>query len=146
MKRTLAVALALVAVALLAACAAQAPRPAGPQPAEIVPRADNLGMNLTIDRIDERIVNVPEAHILEIEPGPRRVGVKIEYNPVSGSALIFGIGAFGAVAGALGAREGHMEVEFTAEPGRRYHLNGDVEDGAFKIWVVDDETKDIVSF
>ena len=136
----------VAALVTTAACATRAPRPQGPSPAEIVPRADNIGMNLTIDRLDGRIVNVPEATMLEIPPGPRRLGVKVEYKPTSAGALVWGLGVIATLAREAGAEAAHLEVEFTAEPGRRYHLNGDMEDGEPRIWVVDDQTKEIVSF
>lgn len=133
-------------VIVLGACVSQEPRPGGPRPAEIVPRADDIGLDLTIDRIDDRIVNVPEAAMIELEPGPRRLGVKAQYKPTSPGALVFGLGVISAIVRETGASVSHQEVYFTAEPGRRYHLNGDMEDGKLELWVVDEQTQTIVSF
>ncbi len=46
--------------------------------AEIVPRADDLSLRLSIENIDGKVVNVPEAHIRKIPPGDHYLGIKIE--------------------------------------------------------------------
>lgn len=138
--------LALGALFALGACVTQEPRPDGPLPAEIVPRADNIGMNLRIDRVDGRIVNVPEATLFEIEPGPHLLRVQVEYKPTSAGALIWGLSELAVLVREVGAEEATLEVQFTADPGKRYHLNGDVEDGKPTIWIVDDQTDEVVSF
>lgn len=137
---------AMGAVLALGACVTQEARRDGPPPAEIVPRADDIGMNLRIDRIDDRIVNVPEATLLEIEPGPHRVRVQVEYKPTTAGALVWGLSELAVLVRETGATEATLEVEFTAEPGKRYLVNGDMEDDKPTIWVVDDQTDEIVSF
>ncbi|TDJ20684.1 MAG: hypothetical protein E2O65_01610 [Gammaproteobacteria bacterium] len=104
--------------------------------AEIVPRADDVSLNLTIENIDGKVVNVPEAHIRKITPGDHYLGVKIDVRSVSGGSLISGLGVFSAFSGALSDTPPiHDGVSFTAQPGIRYLLNGAMVDGKPKIWV-----------
>jgi hypothetical protein len=104
--------------------------------AEIVPRADDVSMNLTIENIDGKVVNVPEAHVREIPPGDHYLGVKIELRSVSGGSLLSGLGVFSAISGAVDDRPPvHDGVSFTAEPGKRYLLTGAMVDGKPKVWV-----------
>jgi hypothetical protein len=126
--------IAWLAVALLAAGGGAAS--AGEEMAEIVPRADDVSLNLTIENIDGKVVNVPEAHIRKITPGDHYLGVKIEVRSVSGGSLISGLGVFSAFSGALSDTPSiHDGVSFTAQPGIRYLLNGAMVDGKPKIWV-----------
>jgi len=109
---------------------------AGEEMAEVVPRADDISMNLTIENIDGKIVNVPEAHIRQISPGDHYLGIKIELGSASGGALITGLGIFSAISGAVNEKPPmHEGVSFTALPGRRYLVNGAMVDGKPKIWV-----------
>jgi hypothetical protein len=130
--------LALLAAALLAVAAG----PVGladqqsDQMAEIVPRADDISMNLTIENIDGKVVNVPETQIRAIPPGDHYLGVKIELRAVSGGSLLSGLGVFSAVSGAVDDKPPvHDGISFTAEPGKRYLLTGAMVDGKPKIWV-----------
>ncbi len=126
--------IAWLAVALLAAGGGAAS--AGEEMAEIVPRADDVSLNLTIENIDGTVVNVPEAHIRKITPGDHYLGVKIEVRSVSGGSLISGLGVFSAFSGAISDTPSiHDGVLFTAQPGIRYLLNGAMVDGKPKIWV-----------
>jgi hypothetical protein len=126
--------IAWLAVALLAAGGGAAS--AGEEMAEIVPRADDVSLNLTIENIDGKVVNVPEAHIRKITPGDHYLGVKIEVRSVSGGSLISGLGVFSAFSGAISDTPSiHDGVSFTAQPGIRYLLNGAMVDGKPKIWV-----------
>ncbi|NIP81820.1 MAG: hypothetical protein GWM90_22410 [Gemmatimonadetes bacterium] len=123
----------ILSAALLVA--AGAPVTAG-EMAEIVPRADDISLNLTIENIDGKPVNVPETVIRQIPPGDHYLGVKIEFRSVSGGSLITGLGAFSAISGAVSDKPAvHEGVSFTAEPGKRYLLNGAMEDGKPKLWV-----------
>jgi hypothetical protein len=123
---------AWLALAALAAGSAWA----GEEMAEVVPRADDISMNLTIENIDGKIVNVPEAHIRQISPGDHYLGIKIELGSASGGALITGLGTFSAISGAVNEKPPmHEGVSFTALPGRRYLVNGAMVDGKPKIWV-----------
>jgi hypothetical protein len=123
---------AWLALAALAAGSAWA----GEEMAEVVPRADDISMNLTIENIDGKIVNVPEAHIRQISPGDHYLGIKIELGSASGGALITGLGIFSAISGAVNEKPPmHEGVSFTALPGRRYLVNGAMVDGKPKIWV-----------
>ncbi len=125
--------IACLAVAILAVGAAAW---AGEEMAEIVPRADDVSLNLTIENIDGKVVNVPEAHIRKITPGDHYLGVKIDVRSVSGGSLISGLGVFSAFSGALSDTPSiHDGVSFTAQPGIRYLLNGAMVDGKPKIWV-----------
>ena len=127
---------ALRMVALLAAAAIAGGPAAAEQMAEIVPRADDVSLNLSIENIDGKVVNVPEAHIRAIPPGDHYLGVKIEFRDVSAGSLLSGLGAFTAISGAMSDKPpAHDAVSFTAEPGKRYVLNGAMEDGKPKIWV-----------
>jgi hypothetical protein len=109
---------------------------AGEEMAEIVPRADDVSLNLTIENIDGKVVNVPEAHIREITPGDHYLGIKIEVRSVSGGSLITGLGVFSAFSGAVSDTPAvHDGVSFTAQPGIRYLLNGAMVDGKPKVWV-----------
>ncbi len=109
---------------------------AGEEMAEIVPRADDVSLNLTIENIDGKVVNVPEAHIRKITPGDHYLGIKIEVRSVSGGALISGLGVFSALSGAVSDTPPiHDGVSFSAQPGRRYLVNGAMVDGKPKVWV-----------
>ena len=126
---------ALRIVALLAWLAV-AGTVAAEQMAEIVPRADDVSMNLTIENIDGKVVNVPETHIRQISPGDHYLGVKIELRDVSAGSILSGLGAFSVISGAVSDKPPvHDGVSFTAEPGKRYLLNGAMVDGKPKIWV-----------
>lgn len=104
--------------------------------AEIVPRADDVSLKLSIENIDGKVVNVPETHIRRIAPGDHYVGVKIEFRGVSGGALISGLGALSVISGAVSDQPPvHESVSFTAAPGRRYLLNGAMVDGEPKLWI-----------
>lgn len=123
-------ALALWAVTALAG------GPAAEEMAEIVPRADDIAMKLTIENIDGQVVNVPETTIRAIPPGDHYLGVKIELRAVSAGSLFSGLAVFSAIAGAVDDKPPvHEGVSFTAEPGKRYLLNGAMVDGKPKIWV-----------
>ena len=125
--------IAWLVVAVLAGSGAAS---AGEEMAEIVPRADDISLNLTIENIDGKVVNVPEAHIREITPGDHYLGIKIEVRSVSGGSLISGLGIFSAFSGAVNDRPAiHDGVSFTAQPGIRYLVNGAMVDGKPKIWV-----------
>ena len=120
------------AAATLAAAGAWA----GEEMAEVVPRADDISLKLTIENIDGKIVNIPEAHIREIPPGDHYLGVKIEFGSASGGSLISGLGVFSAISGAVDEKPAqHEGVSFTALPGRRYLVNGAMVNGKPKIWV-----------
>ena len=109
---------------------------AGEEMAEIVPRADDISLNLTIENIDGKVVNVPEAHIREITPGDHYLGIKIEVRSMSGGSLISGLGVFSAFSSAVSDTPAvHDGVSFTAKPGIRYLVNGAMVDGKPKIWV-----------
>ncbi len=104
--------------------------------AEIVARADDVSLKLSIENIDGKVVNVPEAHVRQIPPGDHYLGVKIEFRSVSGGALISGLGALSIITGAVkDTPPAHDGVSFTALPGRRYLLNGAMVDGKPKLWV-----------
>ncbi len=104
--------------------------------AEIVARADDVSLKLSIENIDGKVVNVPEAHVRQIPPGDHYLGVKIEFRSVSGGALISGLGALSIITGAVkDTPPAHDGVSFTALPGRRYLLNGAIVDGKPKLWV-----------
>jgi hypothetical protein len=106
------------------------------QMAEIVPRADDISLKLSIENLDGKAVNVPEAHIRQIPPGDHYLGIKIEFRSVSGGSLLSGLGAFAAIAGAVSNKPPvHEGVSFTALPGRRYLVNGEMVDGKPKIRV-----------
>jgi len=104
--------------------------------AEIVPRADDVSLKLSIENIDGQVVNVPEAVIREIAPGDRYLGIKIEFRAVSGGSLLTGLGILSAIGGAVSETPpAHDAVSFTALPGRRYLINGAMVDGKPKVWV-----------
>lgn len=108
----------------------------GEEMAEIVPRADDVSLKLSIENIDGKVVNVPETHIRRIPPGDHYLGVKIEFRSVSGGALISGLGALSVISGAVGDQPpAHEGVSFSAQPGRRYLLNGAMVDGKPKLWI-----------
>ena len=113
--------------------------------AQIIARADDLSLELSIENLDGKVVNVPEAVLRDVPPGPHYVGVKIDYKPLSPTVLLFGITTIGAVANKANAKVIHTSVSFEAKPGRRYHITGAMEDGKPTIWVQDDETEEIVS-
>ena len=107
--------------------------------AEIVPRADDISLKLSVENIDGVVVNVPEAHIRQIPPGDHYLGVKIEFRSVSGGSFLTGLGAFSAISGAISEKPAvHDGVSFTALPGRRYLINGAMEDGKAKIWIAEE--------
>jgi hypothetical protein len=109
---------------------------ASEDPAEVVPRADDLSLKLSIENIDGKVVNVPEASIRKIPPGDHYLGIKIEFRNVSAGSLLSGLAAFSAIAGALSDKPpGHDGVSFTALPGRRYLVNGAMVDGKPKVWI-----------
>lgn len=110
------------------------------QVSEIVPRADDISLKLSIENLDGKPVNIPETHIRQIPPGDHYLGIKVEFRSVSGGSLLSGLGAFAAIAGAVSDKPpAHEGVSFTALPGRRYLVNGAMVDGKPKIWV-DEET------
>jgi hypothetical protein len=128
--------------AALVAGAASAPL-AGDEMADVVPRADDVSLKLSIENIDGKVVNVPEAHVRRVSSGDHYLGIKIEFRSVSGGALISGIGVFSAISGAVSdTPAAHDGVSFTAEPGRRYLVNGAMVDGKPKIWVVEEMEED----
>ena len=123
---------AWLAVAILATGGVSA----GEEMAEVVPRADDISLKLTIENIDGKVVNIPEAHIRRISPGDHYLGIKIEFGNVSGGSLISGLGAFSAFSGAVNEKTPeHDGVSFTALPGRRYLVNGAMVNGKPKIWI-----------
>jgi len=139
----------LLAAALLAGCQT-APKSAAAvpsdKPAKIVPRADVLGMSLSIDMLDGTPVNVPEASVRKIPPGRHEIGVKVEYEPMSPGAIMFGMSTISAIANA--ARKPvkqHVTITFDAEPGGRYLVNGAREDDGIEIWIEDDRTQAVVA-
>lgn len=104
--------------------------------AEIVPRADDVSLKLSIENIDGKTVNVPESHIRQIPPGDHYLGIKIEFRSVSAGSLLSGLGAFSAIAGAVSDEDPvHEGLSFTALPGHRYLVNGAVVDGKPKVWI-----------
>ena len=104
--------------------------------AEVVPRADDVSLRLSIENIDGKVVNVPEASIRKIPPGDHYLGIKIEFRDVSGGSLLSGLGVFSAIAGAVSDKPpSHDAVSFTALPGRRYLVNGAIVDGKPKVWI-----------
>jgi hypothetical protein len=119
---------------------------AAEQMAGIVPRADDISLKLSIENIDGKVVNVPEAHVRPIPAGDHYLGIKIEFRSVSGGSLISGLGVFSAISGAVSdTPPAHEGVSFTAEPGRRYLVNGAMVDGKPKIWIdeeVEQDTRD----
>jgi len=118
----------------------------GQQMASIVPRADDISLKLSIENIDGKVVNVPEAHVRQIPAGDHYVGIKIEFRSVSGGSLISGLGVFSAISGAVSdTPPAHDGVSFTAEPGRRYLVNATMVNGKPKVWVdeeVEEDTRD----
>lgn len=132
--------IAWLAVTAIAAGGAVA---ASEQMADIVPRADDVSLKLSIENIDGQVVNVPEAHIRPIAPGDHYLGIKIEFRSVSGGSLISGLGVFSAISGAVSdTPPAHDGVSFTALPGRRYLVNGAMVDGKPKIWVHEEVVED----
>jgi hypothetical protein len=126
----------LAAAAMVAIITGGAAALASEDPAEVVPRADDVSLKLSIENIDGKVVNVPEATIRKIPPGDRYLGIKIEFRDVSGGALFSGLGVFSAIAGAASDKPpGHDGVSFTALPGRRYLVNGAMVDGKPKVWI-----------
>ena len=113
--------------------------------ADIVPRADDLSLKLTIENIDGKVVNVPEASIRRIAPGDHYLGIKIEFRSVSGGSLISGLGIISAIEGAISDKPpAHDAVSFTALAGRRYLVNGAMVDGKPQLWVdevVEEDTR-----
>lgn len=126
--------LAWLAAALLVAAGPKAA--AGEAMAEIVPRADDVSLKLSIENIDGTPVNVPETHIRQIPAGDRYIGVKIEFRNVSAGSLLTGLAAFSLIAGAVDEKPPvHEGLSFTALPGHRYLLTGAMVDGKPKVWV-----------
>jgi len=122
----------VVAAALVAGGSARADN----DTAEIVPRADEPGLKLSIENIDGKVVNVPEANIRTIAPGDHYLGIKVEFRSVSGGSLMSGFGALSIISGAISdTPPAHEGVSFTAEPGRRYVVNGALVDGRPQLWV-----------
>ena len=113
--------------------------------ADIVPRADDVSLKLSIENIDGKVVNVPEASIRRIAPGDHYLGIKIEFRSVSGGSLISGLGIIDAISGAISDKPpAHDGVSFTALPGRRYLVNGAMVDGKPQVWVdevVEEDTR-----
>ena len=108
----------------------------GEEMAEIVPRADDMSLKLSIENIDGKVVNVPETHIRQIPPGDHYLGIKIEFRDISAGSLLSGLGAFSAIAGAVSDKPPvHDGLSFTALPGHRYLVNGAMEDGKPKVWI-----------
>ena len=106
------------------------------QMAEIVPKADDLSLKLSIENIDGKVVNVPETHIRQIPPGEHYLGIKIEFREMSAGSFLSGLGAFTAIAGAVTDKPPvHEGLSFTALPGHRYLVNGAMEDGKPKVWI-----------
>jgi hypothetical protein len=104
--------------------------------AEIVPRADDVSLKLSIENIDGKVVNVPETHIRRIPPGDHYLGIKIEFRNVSAGSLLTGLAAFSAIAGAIDEKPpAHEALSFTALPGHRYLVNGAVVDGKPTVWI-----------
>lgn len=129
-------------VAALMAAAGSAPL-AAEKMAAIVPRADDISLKLSIENIDGKVVNVPEAHVRQIPAGDHYLGVKIEFRSVSGGSLISGLGVLSVISGALSdTAPVHDGVSFTAEPGRRYLVNGALVDGRPEIWVGEEVEQD----
>ena len=128
--------LSIAGLAMVAMVAGGAAALASEDAAEVVPRADDISLRLSIENIDGKVVNVPEASIRKIPPGDRYLGIKIEFRDVSGGALLSGLGAFSAIAGAFSEKPAsHAAVSFTALPGRRYLVNGAMVDGKPKVWI-----------
>lgn len=126
--------LAWLAAAVIAG--AGGPLAADEQMAEVVPRAGDLSIKLSIENIDGKVVNVPEAHIRQIPPGDHYLGIKIEFRDVSAGSLLSGLATFAAIVGAVSDKPpAHEGVSFTALPGYRYLVDGAMEDGKPKIWV-----------
>lgn len=146
-----------LAATLLAAsiggCAGGQPSPPADEPvaqqsepmAQIVARADDLSLELTIENIDGKTVNVPEAVIRDITAGDHYMGVKVLYKPISPTGLMFGIDVIGAISHVAAQSESHTAVSFTAKPGVRYQITGAMDDGRPLIWVENDQTDEVVS-
>lgn len=138
----------LAAAACMAGCQAAPKRAAsapGDGPAKIVPRADDLGLTLSIDMLDGTPVNIPEATRRELPPGRHEIGVKLVYKPLSPGAVMFGLGTISAIASAAQKPvKQRVVITFDAEPGGRYLVNGAREDGAIRIWIEDERTQAVV--
>jgi hypothetical protein len=126
--------LAWCAVALIVAAGGNV---AAEEPmAEIVPRADDVSLKLSIENIDGKVVNVPETHIRQIPPGDHYLGIKIEFRSVSAGSLLTGLAAFSSIAGAINEKPpAHEGLSFTALPGHRYLVNGAMVDGKPEVWI-----------
>ena len=110
--------------------------PADEPMAEIVPRADDVSLKLSIENIDGKVVNVPETHIRQIPPGDHYLGIKIEFRSVSAGSLVTGLAAFSGIAGAINEKPpAHEGLSFTALPGYRYLVNGAMVDGKPQVWI-----------
>jgi hypothetical protein len=134
-----------LAAAAMAIAMASGAVEASDEMADIVPRADDVSLKLTIENIDGKVVNVPEASFRRIAPGDHYLGIKIEFRSVSGGSLISGLGVISAISGAISDKPpAHDGVSFTAQPGRRYLVNGAMVDGKAQIWVdevVEEDTR-----
>jgi hypothetical protein len=133
--------IAWLAVAVIAT--GSGPASASEEMADVVPRADDISLKLSIENIDGKVVNVPEAHVRPITPGDHYLGIKIEFRSVSGGSLFSGVGLFTAISGAISDKPpAHEGVSFTALPGRRYLVNGAMVDGKPKVWVAEEVAED----
>ena len=116
------------------------------QMASVVPRADDTSLKLSIENIDGKVVNVPEAQVRQIPAGDHYLGIKIEFRSVSGGSLMSGLGIFSAISGAISdTPPAHDGVSFTAEPGRRYLVNATMVNGKPRVWVdeeIEEDTRD----
>lgn len=133
--------IAWLAVAVIAT--GSGPVSASEEMADVVPRADDTSLKLSIENIDGKVVNVPEAHVRPITPGEHYLGIKIEFRSISGTSLFSGVGVFTAISGAVSEKQPvHDGVSFTALPGRRYLVNGAMENGKPKVWVAEEVAED----
>lgn len=121
----------------------------GPQKSEsgiavIVPSAPDYTVDITIEKLDGKTVNVSDLDRLEILPGSHELVIRVDHVPARGTSVVLG-GWGNLAARAATTKSMSATVSFQAQESRKYLVTAGLLDDAPAVWIVDETTEQIVA-
>lgn len=113
--------------------------------ATVVDNSGDAGVDMTIEKINEKKVDAGELTSIEISPGEHKLTIRIDSTPASGSSIILG-GWGNLLARAATNQSFRTDLLFKAEPGHKYVVGTGASDDKFIVMVFDETSnKEVAS-
>ena len=109
-----------------------------------MPSAPDYTVDITIEKLDGKTVNVSDLDRLEILPGSHELVIRVDHVPARGTSVVLG-GWGNLAARAATTKSMSATVSFQAQESRKYLVTAGLLDDAPAVWIVDETTEQIVA-